>query len=117
MDHVHADRVEQSGHSLEYLLEHASEAIAHNTRRVATEAGSQVLAICQSWSPALPLDKIKEGFNPDLTDDQCQLLLDSMLETSRVLVDNIEINLTVPTPPATPEVELQAESSSPSKEL
>ena len=76
MNYVHANRVEQTGHSLDYLLEHASEAIAYNTRRVATEAGSQVLAICQSWSPALPLDKIKEGFNPDLTDDQCQLLLD-----------------------------------------
>ena len=117
MNYVHANRVEQTGHSLDYLLEHASEAIAHNTRRVATEAGSQVLAICQSWSPALPLDKIKEGFNPDLTDDQCQLLLDSMLETSQALVENIEINPTVPTPPATPEVELRADSSSPSKEI
>ena len=84
---------------------------------MATEVGSQVLAIYQSWSPALPLDKIKEGFNPDLTDDQCQLLLDSMLETSRALADNVEINPTVPTPLATPEVELRAKSSSPSKEL
>ncbi|GJN37076.1 hypothetical protein PR202_gb25997 [Eleusine coracana subsp. coracana] len=117
MNYVHADRVEQTGHSLEYLLEHASEAIVYNTWRVAAEIGSQVLAICQSWSPALPLDKIKEGFNPDLIDDQCQLLLDFMLETSGALVNNIEINPTVLTHPATPEVELRADSSSPSKEL
>ncbi|GJN05221.1 hypothetical protein PR202_ga22831 [Eleusine coracana subsp. coracana] len=114
LDYIHANQVEKTGHSLEYLLEHAPEVIANNTRRVATEAGSQVLVICQSWSPALPLNKIKEGFNPDLTVDQCQLLMDSMLETSHALVNNVEVDPIVPTPPATPELELQDDTSSPS---
>ncbi|GJN06609.1 hypothetical protein PR202_ga24357 [Eleusine coracana subsp. coracana] len=117
LDYIHANQVEKTGHSLEYLLEHAPEVIAKNTKKVVTEAGSQVLAICQSWSPALLLDKVKEDFNPDLTIDQCQLLMDSMLETSHALVDNVEVDPIASSPPATLEVELQDDASSPSQEL
>ncbi|GJN09783.1 hypothetical protein PR202_ga27818 [Eleusine coracana subsp. coracana] len=105
--------IEKTRQSLEHLLEHASEAIDHHTKRVAIEAGSQVLAICQSWTPELPLDRVKQGFNPKLTIDQCLLLLDSMVETFRALVENVDVTPAGPTL-VLPVVDIEDDASSPS---
>lgn len=58
-----------SGHELEYLMEHAKERIVDNAHKVAVEGASQVLAIARSWDLGMKTELIKKGFKLELTDE------------------------------------------------